>query len=79
MDTKRGLCDCTGHRQFVRFESKGCNHILHLFLALITAGIWTPIWILCAISRDWRCGTCGNRYVSSINRKALARRKAEGL
>lgn len=27
----------------------GCNHALHAVLTLLTAGLWLPIWLLCAI------------------------------
>ena len=37
------------------------NHILHLILAVITFGIWTPFWILVAIS-------------NAIERKKIAHR-----
>ena len=26
------------------------RHLLHLVLSVLTAGLWIPIWILCAIS-----------------------------
>lgn len=25
-------------------------HILHLLLALFTAGMWIPVWIICSVS-----------------------------
>lgn len=29
---------------------KPCNHVLHLILTLATFGLWSPVWILCAIT-----------------------------
>lgn len=28
---------------------KPCNHALHLFLTLITLGVWSPVWVVVAI------------------------------
>lgn len=28
---------------------KPCNHALHLFLTLITLGMWSPVWVVVAI------------------------------
>ena len=28
------------------------SHILHLFLSVITAGFWVPVWILVAVSHS---------------------------
>ncbi len=27
------------------------NHILHLLLSIVTAGMWIPVWILIALSK----------------------------
>ncbi len=38
----------------------GTNHILHLLLTVLTAGLWLVIWILSAIKiGGWRCSQCG--------------------
>ena len=31
-------------------STKKVNHVLHLFLSVITFGLWLPIWVLMAIS-----------------------------
>ena len=31
-------------------KKKKTSHLLHLFLSIITAGIWLPIWALVALS-----------------------------
>lgn len=33
------------------------NHILHLLLSLITAGIWLPIWLLVAFNTQSKKAT----------------------
>jgi len=46
----------------VRAQRPGANHILHLLLSLITAGLWIPIWVLsCVRFGGWRCVFCGGR------------------
>jgi hypothetical protein len=35
-----------GYRTTVR---KPCSHGLHLFLTLITFGLWAPVWIVMAV------------------------------
>lgn len=31
---------------------KRVNHLLHLFLTIITAGLWLPVWIVLAIAKS---------------------------
>jgi hypothetical protein len=28
---------------------KGVNHVLHLILTILTAGLWLPVWILLVV------------------------------
>ena len=38
------------------------NHILHLLLSIVTAGIWLIPWILMIfVPRSFRCSVCGSR------------------
>lgn len=39
------------------------NHLLHLVLTILTAGLWLPIWILVCIGKigGYRCSQCGSR------------------
>lgn len=40
----------------------GTNHLLHLVLTLLTAGIWVFVWIGVAIQfGGWRCSKCGSK------------------
>jgi cytochrome b561 len=36
------------------------NHVLHLLLSVLTAGLWIVAWIIVSIrSKDARCEQCG--------------------
>lgn len=40
----------------------GTSHLLHLFLSVITAGIWIPVWVLISAKiGGWRCPNCGSK------------------
>lgn len=57
MIEKSGVCPTHGP---VLARAKGPNHILHLLLTIVTAGLWAIIWIFaCMGKRDWRCPVCG--------------------
>lgn len=30
--------------------SKGVNHVLHLLLTIVTAGLWLPVWIILIVT-----------------------------
>lgn len=54
------------------------SHLLHLILALVTFGLWIPIWILLTLlvsRRHPSCQKCGSttlRYPSEPKRAAVA-------
>lgn len=33
-----------------KLAKAGTNHILHLLLSIITAGLWIPLWILSSVN-----------------------------
>ena len=37
--------------QRLQADIKNNNHILHLLLSVITAGLWVPVWMLCCLSQ----------------------------
>ena len=39
------------------------NHILHLLLTLVTAGLWILVWLFVSfrIRSGWRCSQYGSR------------------
>ena len=65
MEYKSGFCKkCEQQRKVERPKT---NHILHLLLSVITAGIWLIIWIGVSIKfGGWRCETCGSKKVKSV-------------
>ena len=40
--------------QRLQADIKNNNHILHLLLSVITAGLWVPVWMLCCLSQGLR-------------------------
>jgi predicted RNA-binding Zn-ribbon protein involved in translation (DUF1610 family) len=36
--------------QQVIIQRRGCNHLLHFVLTVLTCGAWLPIWIICWIA-----------------------------
>ncbi len=51
---------CKNCKRQVRIQRRGANHILHLLLTIITAGLWIIVWILASIKiGGWRCSQCG--------------------
>lgn len=76
MDQNTAFCEhCNAHRLVTRPKA---NHVLHLLLTLLTAGFWSPIWILCAIAPGpYRCPTCGG--VCETNEQMLTRDIAIGI
>ncbi len=60
-----GFCDaCNAQRRLIRPRP---NHILHLLLTIITAGLWIIVWILCAIRiGGWRCQVCGRKTARKL-------------
>jgi hypothetical protein len=59
-DRIRGYCPHCGHHQL--FEKSEIHHGVHLFLSIITVGLWLVSWISIVIGhklRPWRCLQCG--------------------
>lgn len=59
-DRIRGYCPRCGHDQI--FEKSHIHHGVHLFLAVITLGIWLVSWASIYFYhqlRPWRCQQCG--------------------
>ncbi len=58
---------CATCEQHVLVRRKGTNHLLHLLLSLVTAGLWIIIWILVSVKiGGWRCAQCGGTNVSQV-------------
>ena len=62
---KSGICEARNKSVMVR--RKGTNHILHLILSLLTAGLWVIVWIMVSVKiGGWRCSQCGSTKVSQV-------------
>ena len=60
-----GFCEMCNKQVLVR--RKGTNHLLHLILSILTAGVWIIIWILASIKiGGWRCSQCGSEEISQV-------------
>lgn len=43
-------------------ERPGTNHVLHLLLSILTAGLWLLIWFMASVKfGGWRCTRCGGK------------------
>ena len=52
--------------QFMVQQMTKTNHILHLVLAVITCGVWVPIWILIAMNNASKRSGLTNGPVSKV-------------
>jgi|GEM_PF-1478161 hypothetical protein len=55
---------CPEDDRMVLAEKQTPNHILHLILSLVTAGLWIIVWVLVALLNDfnaYRCPHCGGK------------------
>lgn len=66
MQYKSGFCaNCNQGR---KVERPKINHILHLLLSILTAGIWLLIWLGVSVRvGGWRCEACGSTKVSKVH------------
>ena len=56
----RGFCPRCGHDQL--FSKNKIHHGVHLFLTILTLGLWLVSWVAISIGhqiRPWRCQQCG--------------------
>ncbi len=63
MPTDQQMYDCKQCGQKTIHLVSRPSHLLHLFLTIVTVGVWLPIWILVAvIRRAPQCTVCGSKY-----------------
>ena len=63
---RSGFCGVCNKQVLVR--RKGTNHLLHLILSILTAGLWVIVWILASIKfGGWRCTQCGSTKISRVD------------
>lgn len=70
---------CETDQRLVRAERPKPNHILHLILSILTAGLWLIVWFLVAVekgNRPWQCPICGGTTVP-VDRYERAKAEAE--
>lgn len=63
MQFTQGKClDCSLNP--IKIERASANHLLHLVLSVLTAGMWIIVWILVGVQfGGWTCSSCGSRNV----------------
>lgn len=62
MQEASGFCRACNRQVLVR--RRGVNHLLHLVLSILTAGVWLFVWMwvyLGSVLGRWRCSQCGLR------------------
>lgn len=54
---------CPSCQKNVMAVGSSPNHLLHLVLSFITAGLWLVVWLLLAIGTmgNYRCSQCGSK------------------
>jgi len=58
---------CKRCRKAVLVRRPGTNHVLHLLLTIVTAGLWIIVWIGVGIKiGGWRCANCGRKAKRSL-------------
>tara|TARA_R110002020_G_scaffold53905_8_gene150490 strand:- start:20011 stop:20232 length:222 start_codon:yes stop_codon:yes gene_type:complete len=62
---------CEEEVRMVLAERQTPNHILHLLLTVVSAGIWLPVWLLLAIfgGGAYKCPSCGARTLGYVPKK----------
>jgi hypothetical protein len=58
---KQSSAFCRNCNAQVMVTKPGVNHLLHLILTILTAGLWLLIWIPLMLfgGGSWRCAKCG--------------------
>ena len=60
IDIARKYCKNCG--MDVKATRERPHHLFHLFMSIITGGLWLIVWILAALLKDsWHCSACGSR------------------
>lgn len=62
MGTRKERRYCPDDDRMVLAEKQTPNHLLHLVLSVLTAGVWIIVWVILVIGADlgtYRCPYCG--------------------
>lgn len=53
---------CKRCQKHTLVQRPSTNHVLHLLLTIVTAGLWLIIWMLSIVKiGGWRCTQCGKK------------------
>lgn len=68
---------CEEDVAMVLAEKQTPNHVLHLLLAIFSAGLWIPVWVLVTLfaSGPYRCPRCGAKTLGYVPKKYRAAMK----
>jgi len=71
MGTHKKRMFCEEEVKMVLAEKQTPNHVLHLLLSVVTAGIWVPVWILVILvgGGPYKCPSCGSRTLGYVPKK----------
>lgn len=74
MGTQKKRMFCPEEVRMVLAERQTPNHVLHLLLSVVTAGLWLPVWFLVALfgSGAYKCPSCGARTLGYVPKKYKA-------
>lgn len=74
MGTQKKRMFCQEEVRMVLAERQTPNHVLHLLLSVVTAGLWLPVWFLVTIfgSGAYKCPSCGARTLGYVPKKYKA-------
>jgi hypothetical protein len=65
---------CEDDVAMVLAERQTPNHVLHLLLSIVTAGLWIPVWLLVLLFgySSYKCPHCGARTLGYVPKKYKA-------
>ena len=71
MATSKLMKKCVECEKVTMHYQEKPNHILHLILSIITAGVWLIVWILFIRAKDPQCSICGrsNDFLGNLIHK----------
>ena len=71
MGTSQIMKKCAECNKSTMHYQEKPNHILHLLLSIVTAGIWLIVWILFIQAKDPQCSVCGrsNDFLGNLLHK----------
>ena len=59
MPTSQLMKKCVQCNKMTMHYQEKPNHLLHLLLSIVTAGIWLIVWLLFVQAKDPQCSICG--------------------